>query len=79
MASLVALCGEVCHSALQSLELLVIDNDDLLQPILLDQIVTMTIQHLLDQQNALLASKILCYYANNEEVYTCSHGMFVYY
>ena len=72
MASLMALSGEARHSALQSLELLVIDNDNLLQPILLDQTVTMTTQHPLDQQSALLISKILCYYANNEEVCTCS-------
>ena len=69
MASLMALGGEACHSALQSLELLVIDNDNLLQPILLDQMVTMTI-HPLDQESALIVSKILCCYANNEEVCT---------
>ena len=68
MASLMSLGGQVCHSALQCLELLAIDNDKLLQPILLDQIVTMTIQHPLDQRSALLVSKILCYYADNEEV-----------
>lgn len=71
MASLMALGGEVCLSALQSLELLVIDNDNLLQPILLDQMITMTIQHPLDKQSALLVGKILCCYANNEEVCTC--------
>ena len=78
MASLLALGGEVRHSALQSLELLVIDNDNLLQPILLDQMVTMTIQDPLDQQSALLVSKVLCCYANNEEVCTCNKNACLY-
>ena len=71
MASLMAMGGALCQSVLQSLELLIIGNDKLLDPILLDQIIAITLHHRpLDQQCALLASKILSCYANNEEVHT---------
>ena len=68
MTSLMAMGKELCQSVLQSVELLIIDNDKLLDPILLDQIITITSRGLLDKQCALLASKILGCYANNEEV-----------
>lgn len=68
-----AMGGELCQSALQSLELLIIDNDKLLQPILLDQIIAITLHHPMDKHCALLVSKILGYYANNEEV--CTYGI----
>lgn len=76
MASLIAMGEEVCQSALQSLELLVMGNDNLLQPIILDQLITITLHQPLDQQTALLVSKILGCYANNEEV--CIYGQNVY-
>ena len=68
MASLVVMGGEVCQSALQSLELLIIDNDKLLQPIMLDHVITISLHHPLDKGVALLVSKILGCYASNDEV-----------
>lgn len=62
--------GELCQSVLQSLELLLIDNDELLQPIVLDQVIAIALHHPLNKQFALLVSKILSYYASNEEVRT---------
>lgn len=68
MASLILMGGEVRQPALQSLELLMISNDKLLQPILLDHMITVVLHHSLDKPSALLISKMLCCYANNEEV-----------
>lgn len=68
MTSLMSMDKELCQSVLQSVELLIIDNDKLLDPILLDQIITITSHDPLDKQCALLASKILGCYANNKEV-----------
>jgi len=68
MASLVLMGGVVCQSTLQSLELLIIDNNKLLQPIILDHMITISLHHPLDERNALLVTKILGCYANNDEV-----------
>lgn len=78
MASLVLMGGEVCWSALQSLELLIIDNDKLLQPIMLDHIITISLHHPLDKGIALLVSKILGCYANNDEVCIFSQAICLY-
>jgi len=61
--------GEVCRSGLQTMELLAIRSSQVLQPLLLDHLISIATSDTMDEGIAQLVGKILSYYANSEGVW----------
>ena len=68
LSSLLAMGGEVQRSGLQTMELLAIHSGQVLQPLLLDHLISIATSDTMDEGIAQLVGKILSYYANSEEV-----------
>ena len=60
---------EVCRSGLQMMELLAIHANQVLQPLLLDHLISIATSDTMDEGIAQLVGKILSYYASSEEVW----------
>ncbi|XP_065890206.1 uncharacterized protein [Dysidea avara] len=67
LSSLLAMGGEVQRSGLQTMELLAIHSGQVLQPLLLDHLISIATSDTMDEGIAQLVGKILSYYANSEE------------